>query len=527
LYAAPEQLLNRPVGIATDIYQLGLLLYVLVAGRHPLQDFRGDWPELSERILNQPSRPPSFESEATAPITRVPRHRRQDLDAIVLRCLSKRPAARYPDTRGLLTDVRACLADRSVVALPKGRFGEAARFLRRNRRVSAVAGTAVALLLLVSGWYLQQLRVEQQRATDSADRADAVSAYLTDIIESADPLAGQGSNNLSDVISDSSFELGAATAGQTETQRELVLLSGKTLVNLGRFAAVIEMLEPLVAELESKPPPHPRRYAEYLSLLGYARYRAGDPMLGRKNLELALSLQEAATDTEPVSLAASLQRLGLLERRNGELKKAHELIQRGLTILVKALHANHQDIASARNHLGLVLADLGRLDESVAAFESAIEIHRSHADGQISAAMTLSNLADTERLANRLDAASRHADEAVNLVRGTASRNPQLLATALVSRGNVFLASENLDAAIRDYDEARIVYRTALSPEHPRVALVTHNLAMALRKAGRCEDAVPMYQDAIQIAARHYPEDHPQLMESRRQLALCPNDQAS
>ena len=422
-----------------------------------------------------------------------------------------------------MVEVNECSFPRGKFGVPIGKAGKCAHVTGLALRICherQVKFCALVFLVAVSAWYVQQLRHEQQRAADSADRANAVSAYLTDIIESADPLSGPGSNDLSDVIANSSFEIGTTTAGQPEAQRELVLLSGKTLINLGRYHDVIDMLLPLVAEFESQETPPPR-YAEFLSLLGYAQYRNGDLVDGRGNLERALSLQEVNLQTQPTSLADTMQRLGLLERRSLNTQRAHQLVQRGLSLLLETLPPEDERVASARNHLGLVLTDLGRHDEAIENFKLAIASLRSKPDGQVSAAMTLGNLADTERQLGQLAAARQHADDAVELVRLSGDRNPQLLATTLISRGNVLLAQSELALAIKDYDEARIIFRTALSPEHPRVAVVTHNLAMALRQANRCEDAIPMYQDAIRIAAAHYAEDHRQLVESRRQLALC------
>ena len=114
LYAAPEQLLNRPLGITTDIYQLGLLLFKLLARRHPLDTNSSDLPALSDCILHDRPPAPSSIAVASSPILGAPRYLRRDLDAIVLRCLEKQPERRYQSTAELLADVRACLDDRTV-----------------------------------------------------------------------------------------------------------------------------------------------------------------------------------------------------------------------------------------------------------------------------------------------------------------------------------------------------------------------------------------------------------------------------
>src|SRR6185369_13236168 len=47
-FAAPEQVRGEPVTIATDVYALGVLLYILLAGHRPY-DLRGRSPAEIER----------------------------------------------------------------------------------------------------------------------------------------------------------------------------------------------------------------------------------------------------------------------------------------------------------------------------------------------------------------------------------------------------------------------------------------------------------------------------------------------
>lgn len=94
---APEQLLCAPVDARTDVYALGALLYRLLTGRLP---FESSWPgELVRKHLEEPAPRPS----ERAPLSR-------ELDAVVLRCLEKRPERRYESVHALMNALRHAIS---------------------------------------------------------------------------------------------------------------------------------------------------------------------------------------------------------------------------------------------------------------------------------------------------------------------------------------------------------------------------------------------------------------------------------
>ncbi len=511
LYAAPEQVLGGTTSTATDVYQLGLLLYRLLTGRTAFAGSPDDLDALKRRILDDP--PPRVADDAP-----VPSRWRRDLDAILARCLHKDPDQRYRSVAHLVDDLRALIADRPVAAVAATPGYRLAKWYPRRRRAVLAGGALVLLAAAGGGLYWQQLSAQRERADLSADRAAAASALLADILESVDPLAGGGA--LADVISTSGFELSAARRYRPEVQREIVLMTSRTLLDLGRYRDVVKMVEPLVAD----PPAadgSSALHAEYLSLLGYAHYRDGDLKQGLALLEAALAAQLADPGVDPEVLATTLQRTALAERRAARPERARGHLERALELLAGALPDNDIRLAQAHNHFGLVLTDLGQYRAAIASFERADAIYQSApGEQELRRAMTLGNLADAQRLAGGLDAAERNARAAVALAE-RAPDNPQLLATANVALGNVLTTARRYADAAEHYRQAHGIYARALGPDHPRLALVAHNLGVVLRLDGRCVEALASFDEAIRIAAAAYPEDHPELLESRRQRALC------
>ncbi|MGK4003388.1 serine/threonine-protein kinase [Sorangium sp. So ce1036] len=96
-FMSPEQLLQRPVDMRTDVYALGALLYTMIAGSMPFS--ASAYPVLRHLHLHQAPPRPSLH----APVDPA-------FDDIVVRAMSKDPAGRYPDVTAFLSDVRAATA---------------------------------------------------------------------------------------------------------------------------------------------------------------------------------------------------------------------------------------------------------------------------------------------------------------------------------------------------------------------------------------------------------------------------------
>jgi predicted negative regulator of RcsB-dependent stress response/predicted Ser/Thr protein kinase len=177
-YASPEQFSGAPVTKASDIYTLGVILYLLLTGSLP-------HPEPGDKLTTEPSAP---SAKIREDLQRTPETTSQlrsrivgDLDHVVLMCLRRDPRNRYSSAGDLATDLRNFLDSRPVAARKGPAAERITRFVKRNRL--AVAACAVmAVLGLFGAWQALEAQIQTRRAMDR----EAQIARLLDALDKKD-----------------------------------------------------------------------------------------------------------------------------------------------------------------------------------------------------------------------------------------------------------------------------------------------------------------------------------------------------
>ena len=435
-YASPEQMLGQPITTSSDVYSLGVLLYRLVAGRHPYEMTSSSAAEL-ERIVceTNPERP----SAAAKPEAGQKRLTASDVDNIVLMAMRKEPQRRYPSAEHLSEDIRRYLAKEPVAARPDTLLYRTTKFVSRQR--IGVAASVLAAIALIAGAvevvYLK--RVAEKRYADLRHSASfmlfdlddelrksvtaARKLLVTEAVAEFDRMAqdarydeglkreaANGYHKIGDIQGNPArSNLGDFNGARESYNKELELsksmqpgqktntaiarahmglgrldeLNGARAEALGHFQTALHLYESAGESIEAKQ--GFRNVSEELGELQEARgdVRAASEYYA-KSLEYARELDRAqpGAKTRSALLAESfvagfaMARAGRIEESLGTVRDALRMARD----LAAGNDSNRRDEAAASGLLGYVLYRAGRTEEAIAPYEDAIGIFEKLAD---------------------------------------------------------------------------------------------------------------------------------------------------
>ena len=473
-YASPEQVRGEPVSTATDIYSLGVLLYVMLTGQRPYGRSASTPMEAARAVLeDEPTKPsdlapPSPISPRDSAWLATRKRLQGDLDNILLKALAKPVAQRYVSVDALAADIRAHLEGYPVSARPPRAGYLLQRFVQRNRTTVAAAALALVAVLGGVGLALWQadVAVAQRRVADA--QRDIAQQRFTQLRQ----LANQQVFKYHDQIEN--------LPGATKARQSLLVDAAAFLDSLDKDSAS----DPELAyELAGT-------YYRISRLQGVdSSINTGEHDLAQDNLSKALALTRRYVDlpqmsTEALGLAINMHvSQGELWQRSGRMAQAESALLQGLPILQRALARNPKDSW---------------------ALASAISLHGVHARilGSSLSYATLGRWADACAAADR----ARAAAEATLAADPTNNYAPDSLAFTLGEQGLCRLLAGQADESaalfkqqvgIRDQMAAK--YADDVDFRYQR-SISRGNLARALSAQGQHTAARQMLDQALQLA---------------------------
>jgi eukaryotic-like serine/threonine-protein kinase len=537
-YAAPEQVSGGPVTTATDVYALGVLLYLLLAGRHPTgAEGRSPAEQLRAIVEIEPARlsiiaPPDLR-----------RHFRGDLDNILAKALKKQPAERYATVAAFADDLQRHLRHEPVGARPDTLGYRVRKFVRRNRTAVAAAGLTLTALVsatvITTGQMMEarrqrdEARAQRDRAVFQERRATAASGFMETLLQSVAPagrpyttleLLGRARQLLErDFESDPRFiarmliDLSGNYAAIDNVGEQLALLrrarelalrsgDGETssladcslaLVLAGREKAeeASRHLEAATAGLARIREPAVRTRMQCLLARAQVAITAGpgDSALGLARQAVALA--ENAGDTASVAYADALMTLSIQLHNQNRIRDALNANRQVSATLERIGRTSTLPMLDARFQEARHLRDLGEMRAADSVLRDAFALGM-RLDSQYVAAQASILAGEIAEGLGRSDSAAAAYERAV----ATARRQEDAFREQWALER---LVATLVDAGLLTAANARMAELTAMIPEKDRAMLRMLEARFAEAR-GAPAAAAKIYLDAL--AERGFPD---------------------
>jgi serine/threonine-protein kinase len=539
-YAAPEQVTGEAVTTATDVYQLGVLLYELLAGRRPYE-FETKTPSVIEKVILQeePPRPSTAVTRANedGDTDRFEsRHRaddalHSDLDTIVLKALRKEPERRYSSAEAMIDDVERHLEGHPIAARPATWTYQARKFVQRNRwGVGAAAGFLALLLVYAATVTVQAQRIASERdraqaatakAQQSAQKSQRMSQFLVSLFEEANPRRSSGKLTARDLLDDATARLDTSFSGNAVVEADLLEVIGNAYRNQGLYSKTYELhRRALALRKENEAPDDVLATAE--NNVGEALYYLGRYDEAQSHYRRSLSKRRRVLDSSHVDIAQSLNNLALIDIENARYKRARRRYREALSIFKNKLGEEHWRTANALNNIAQVEEQAGNPEAAERYYRRALELRRRISDApDRDAGIVLNNLGGVLKSMKRFEEAEDAHRRALDIFRKVTAKGAPFIGHALAGLAQAKRGQKQYEEAERFFEEALTHYRKALADGHERIAKPLLAWGRMRLERGQPAKAEPLLREALHIRRAAFPEGHRKTGEARRALSAA------